>query len=303
MASLLGRFAARLATPVARAQSTQAGASTTSSTWRAAMGLCGTVAVGSGAALAYGEMLPILAEEEFVHPPHQLWNHLGYTETFDHASIRRGYEVYKQVCAACHSMDRIAFRNMVDVIYTEAEVKQIAAEYDVVNKEPNDNGETFTRPGKLFDYFPPPYPNEEASRKANGGALPPDLSVIVKARHGNEDYIFSLLTGYCDAPAGVNIPEDKYFNPYFPGGAISMAPPLYDEIIEYTDGTPASQSQLAKDVSTFLAWTAEPEHDDRKRMGLKAIVVLSLSTMFLLYIKRHKWSTLKSRQVLYKGSR
>lgn len=267
--------------------------------WQRAMRAAGVMTVGTGAAVVYGEMLPAMAEEEAVHPPHQHWNHKGSFDTFDHASIRRGYEVYKQVCAACHSMDRIAFRNLIDVIYTEDEVKKICSEIEVQNKEPNDDGEYFMRPAKPSDYFPAPYPNEEASRKANAGAYPPDLSVITKARHGNEDYVFALLTGYCDPPEGIEVPEGQNFNPYFPGSKIGMAAPLYDEIIEYEDGTPATLSQLAKDVSTFLAWTAEPEHDDRKRMGVKAIVMLSMLAGFLLYQKRAKWAPLKSRTITY----
>jgi ubiquinol-cytochrome c reductase cytochrome c1 subunit len=266
------------------------------------MGFASAGLVGSGAALAYGESLPLLAEEEVVHPPHQPWSHSGKLDTFDSASIRRGYEVYKQVCAACHSMERIAFRNLVDVIYSEDEMKAIAAEYDCKSLEPNDEGQMFKRPGKLSDYFPSPYENEQESRAANAGAYPPDLTVITKARHGGEDYIFALLTGYCDPPAGVTMAEGQHYNPYFPNGAIGMQAPLYDEVIEYEDGTPATTSQLAKDVSTFLAWAAEPEHDQRKMMGLKATVVLSLLTVLAFYYKRHKWASLKTRRISYKGT-
>jgi len=284
----------------ARSLSTQTAQPQVSNLWRGAMGLCGVGAVGSAAALAYTEVaMPVYAEEEFSHPPHYGWDHQGYTETFDHASIRRGYEVYKQVCAACHSLDRIAFRNLIGEVYTEPEVKAMAAEYECQDKEPNDKGDMFMRPCKPSDYMPAPYANENASRAANDGAYPPDLSVIVKARHGGEDYVFSLLTGYCDAPAGYDLPEGKNFNPYFVGSAIGMAAPLYDEIIEYEDGTPATTSQLAKDVSVFLAWTAMPEHDERKRMGLKAAFVMSLLMMSALYLKRHTWAPLKSRKVIY----
>lgn len=280
--------------------STQAAQAAPNNMFRVAAGLTGLTVAGTGTALAYSEMMPLVAEEEQVHVPHYHWPHSGYADTFDHASIRRGYEVYRQVCAACHSMDRIAFRNLVGTVYNEADAKLIASEASVTNAEPNADGDMFKRPAKLFDYFPAPYENEQQSRKANAGALPPDLSVIVKARHGNENYIFSLLTGYCDPPAGITIAEGQNFNPYFAGSKIGMAAPLYDEIIEYEDGTEATTSQLAKDVSTFLAWTAEPEHDDRKRMGVKAMFVLSLLLGLSLYLKRHKWSTLKSRQVVYK---
>lgn len=268
--------------------------------FKAAAGLAGLTFVGTGSALAYSELLPLVAEEEKVHVPHYHWSHSGNTDTFDAASIRRGYEVYQQVCAACHSMNQLAFRNLVGVAYSEEDAKKIAGEALIKNGEPNDDGDMFMRPGKLSDYFPSPYENEQQSRKANAGALPPDLTVIAKARHGNENYIFSLLTGYCDPPAGVTVAEGQNFNPYFAGSKIGMAAPLYDEIIEYEDGTPATLSQLAKDVSTFLAWSAEPEHDERKRMGVKAMFVLSTLLCGALYMKRHKWSALKSRQVVYK---
>ena len=172
-------------------------------------------------------------------------------------SIRRGYQVYREVCAACHSLDRIAWRNLVGVSHTVDEVKAMAEEVEYEDG-PNDQGEMFTRPGKLSDYLPPPYPNEEAARASNQGALPPDLSLIVKARHGGavsafpalhgrvqgftrafvsgQDYIFSLLTGYRDPPAGFEIREGMNYNPYFPGNAISMARVLFDGLVEYDDG-------------------------------------------------------------------
>ena len=178
------------------------------------------------------------------------------------------FQVYKQVCAACHSMRFIAYRHLVGVSHTEDEAKAEAAEVDV-RDGPNDVGEMFTRPGKLTDRFPSPYDNDLAAAAANNGAIPPDLSYIILARHGGEDYVFQLLTSYCDAPAGFELGEGQHFNPYFPGGAIGMQPPLYNEVIEYDDGTPASLSQLAKDVVCFLAWAASPEHDLRKKMGIK----------------------------------
>lgn len=213
-------------------------------------------------------------------------------------SVRRGYEVYKQVCAACHSMRYIAYRNLIGVSHTEAEAKAEAAEIEV-RDGPDENGNMFMRPGKLSDYFPNPYANEEAARAANNGPFPPDLSYITSARHGGEDYIFALLTGYCDAPAGVVLRDGQYFNPYFPGGAISMAQALYNEVMEYSDGTPATASQLAKDVSTFLKWAAEPEHDDRKKMAIKAIGMFSLILAISFYLKRHKWTVIKSRKIAY----
>lgn len=226
-------------------------------------------------------------------------SHSGALAALDHASVRRGFQVYRQVCSACHSLEYVAFRNLIGVSHTEAEAKALAEEVQILDG-PDENGEMFLRPGKISDYFPKPYPNTEAARAANNGALPPDLSYIVNARHGGEDYVFSLLTGYCDPPTGVTVREGLYYNPYFPGQAIGMAPPIYSEILEYDDGTPATMSQIAKDICTFLRWAAEPEHDHRKRMGLKMLMISGLLISLLYYLKRHKWSVLKSRKMVYR---
>jgi len=275
--------------------------STTTKTWSRGQKAFATVAgltVGGAGALLVALEASVSASGTEVHPPENPWSHSGLFSSLDHASIRRGYEVYKQVCAACHSMKYIAYRNLVGVSHTEAEAKAEAEEAQVKDG-PNDVGEYFMRPGKLSDYFPSPYPNEEAARAANNGAYPPDLSWITLARHGGEDYIFALLTGYCDPPAGVVLREGQYFNPYFPGGAIGMAQALYNEAMEYSDGTPATASQLAKDVSTFLKWASEPQWDTRKRMLIKAIGMFSILLGLSYYIKRHKWSVLKTRKVAY----
>lgn len=257
----------------------------------------GALAAGGGTALAlYGALS---AGELEMHPPSFPWSHGGLLAALDHGSVRRGYQVYKQVCSACHSMEYLAFRNLIGVTHTEEEAKALAEEVEVLDG-PDENGEMFTRPGKISDYFPKPYPNPEAARAANNGALPPDLSYIVNARHGGEDYVFSLLTGYCDPPAGVSVREGLHYNPYFPGQAIGMAPPIYNEILEFDDGTPATMSQIAKDVCTFLRWAAEPEHDHRKRMGLKMLMISSLLISLTYYLKRHKWSVLKSRKMVYR---
>lgn len=171
-------------------------------------------------------------------------------------------------------------------------------EYD---DEPDDEGKPRKRPGKLADYMPAPYENEQAARAANQGALPPDLSLIVKARHGGCDYIFSLLTGYPDeAPAGVQLATGLNYNPYFPGGGIAMARVLFDGLVEYEDGTPATASQMAKDVTTFLNWAAEPEHDDRKRMGLKAVITMAALWGISVWVKRWKWAAIKNRKIVYR---
>jgi len=245
-----------------------------------------------------GEVRANSPAEVGLHPAEYNWSHKGLFDTFDHASIRRGYQVYREVCASCHSLDRIAWRNLVGVSHTVDEVKAMAEEVEYEDG-PNDQGEMFQRPGKLSDYMPPPYPNEEASRASNAGALPPDLSLIIKARHGAADYVFSLLTGYVDPPAGVEVREGMNYNPYFPGGAISMARVLFDGLVEYDDGTPATTSQMAKDVVTFLHWAAEPEHDERKKIGVKAVIVFSTLFALSIYVKRFKWSVIKSRKILY----
>ncbi|KAF8661283.1 hypothetical protein AX16_001383 [Volvariella volvacea WC 439] len=245
-----------------------------------------------------GELHAGHLSDEGLHPTAYPWSHKGWFDSFDHASIRRGYQVYREVCAACHSLDRIAWRNLVGVSHTADEARAMAEEVEYTDG-PNDQGEMFQRPGKLADYMPSPYPNEEAARASNGGALPPDLSLIVKARHGGADYIFSLLTGYMDPPAGVEVREGMNYNPYFPGGAISMARVLFDGLVEYEDGTPATTSQMAKDVVTFLNWAAEPEHDERKKYGIKAVILFSALTAISIYVKRFKWTPIKNRKIFY----
>uniref|UniRef100_A0A8C5PLK7 Cytochrome c1, heme protein, mitochondrial n=1 Tax=Leptobrachium leishanense TaxID=445787 RepID=A0A8C5PLK7_9ANUR len=257
------------------------------------------ILVAGGSSLAFALHQSVKASELELHPPSYPWSHSGLLSSLDHGSIRRGYLVYKQVCAACHSMEYLAFRNLVGVSHTEAEAKALAEEFEVLDG-PDESGEMFTRPGKLSDHFPKPYSNTEAARAANNGALPPDLSYIVNARHGGEDYIFSLLTGYCDPPAGVTLREELHFNPYFAGQAIGMAPPIYNEVLEYEDGTPATMSQVAKDVCTFLKWASEPEHDHRKLMGLKVLLISSILIPVFYYMKRHRWSVLKSRKIAYR---
>ncbi|KAF5361831.1 hypothetical protein D9756_002612 [Leucocoprinus leucothites] len=245
-----------------------------------------------------GEVHASHLSDEGLHPSAYPWSHSGVFDSFDHTSIRRGYQVYREVCAACHSLDRIAWRNLVGVSHTADEARAMAEEVEYEDG-PNEEGEMFQRPGKLADYMPAPYPNEEAARAGNAGALPPDLSLIVKARHGGADYIFSLLTGYIDPPAGVEIRDGMNYNPYFPGGAISMARVLFDGLVEYEDGTPATASQMAKDVVTFLSWAAEPEHDQRKQYGIKAVILFSSLFWLSLYVKRFKWGVIKNRKIIY----
>lgn len=267
----------------------------TSTPWVAA-GAFAAVSAGLGYTLY---QTSVGAEDYNLHPPSFSWNHTGPLSALDHASVRRGYQVYKQVCAACHGMEQIAFRNLVGVSHTQEEARALAEEIQVTDG-PDEDGNMFQRPGKLSDYFPNPYPNEEAARAANNGAYPPDLSLINSARHGGEDYIFAILTGYReDPPAGIDLREGQAYNVYFAGQAIGMAQQLYPGVMEYADGTPATVSQMAKDVCTFLKWSSEPEFDDRKRMGMKALSILSVMAVIALYYKRHKWSVLKSRKLVY----
>ncbi|XP_018325428.1 cytochrome c1, heme protein, mitochondrial [Agrilus planipennis] len=257
------------------------------------------VITGGLGALLFSLDQSVKASDLELHPPKNPWSHKGLFNALDHQSIRRGYEVYKQVCAACHSLKYVAYRDLVGVTHTEEEAKAEAEQVQVTDG-PDDQGNMFQRPGKLSDYMPSPYPNPEAARAANNGAFPPDLSYIVGARHGGEDYIFALLTGYTEAPAGVNLREGQYYNPYFPGGALAMGQLLFNESAEYEDGTPPTASQLAKDICTFLKWTAEPEHDDRKRMIIKMLGIFSLLFVTSYYYKRHKWMTIKTRKIEYR---
>lgn len=214
-------------------------------------------------------------------------------------SIRRGYEVYRNVCATCHSMNRVAYRNLVGVAYTEDEMKTLIEEVEVEDG-PNDEGESFERAAKLSDYFPSPYRNEQEARFANGGALPPDLSCISKARPG-PDYIYALLTGYKEAPAGVDVKEGMHYNPYFAGGQIAMAKQLNDGGLDYNDGTPATESQMAKDVTIFLQWAAEPDMDERKHLGFKFMIGMGCAALMAGYYKRLKWATVKTRAISFRG--
>jgi len=236
--------------------------------------------------------------EENIHAMHLPWTFNGFFSGYDMASVRRGHEVYQNVCATCHSLKGIAFRNLVGTLYSEEEAKMIAQEIEVQDG-PDEEGNMFDRPGALSDYFPNPYQNDEEAKFINNGALPPDLTLITKARHGGPDYIYSLLMGYKDPPAGVTVREGLYYNPYFPGGKIGMEKQLTDGKVEYSDGTPATASQMAKDVTAFLQWAAEPEHDERKLAGIKFITAMLTAGLMAGYWKRVKWSAVKSRKISY----
>ena len=232
---------------------------------------------------------PVAAADEAPKPKQVDWHHSGPFGTFDRAAAQRGFLVYKEVCAACHSLRFIAFRNLQEIGLTEGEVKVLAAGYQVTDG-PNDAGEMFERPGKASDRVPSPYPNEKAARAANNGAYPPDLSLIAKARLGGENYVYSLLTGYDPPPSGVQMREGMSYNTYFPGHQIAMPKPINDDQVTYPDGTKASVDQMARDVTTFLAWAAEPNLEARKSLGVKVMLFLAAFSVVLYAAKRKVWA-------------
>ncbi len=234
----------------------------------------------------------------------QEWSFDGIFGRFDNAQLQRGYQVYKEVCANCHAMHLVSFRNLMDIGFTEDQVKEIASEYEVEDG-PDDNGDMFMRAAIPADRFPSPFPNEKAAAVANGGAVPPDLSLMAKARVGGPDYIYSLMTGFASDVPGEpaewwveyqeehghepHFNESKWFNNYFPGFAISMPPQLMDDLVSYEDGTPATVDQIAKDVTSFLTWAAEPELNARKSMGIKVLAFLAVLTILLYALKKSLW--------------
>ena len=225
------------------------------------------------------------------------WSFKGPLGKFDRSSLQRGYQVYTEVCAACHSMKYLSYRNLMEKggpEFSEAQAKSIAASFEVTDG-PNADGEMFSRPARLSDKFPMPYPNEKAAQAANGGAYPPDMSVLVKARGGGVDYIYSLLQGYEDPPIGITLDDGVYYNKYMYGNKIKMANPLSDGLIEYGDGTKATVEQMSKDVTTFLMWSAEPHLETRHRMVFKAIGYLIILTILVYFSMKKVWSRIETK--------
>lgn len=221
------------------------------------------------------------------------WNHSGPFGTYDRAAVQRGLQVYNEVCAACHGLKYVAFRNLTEIGFSEDQAKAIAAEKIIVDG-PNSEGEMFERPGRLADRFPSPFPNAQAAASLHGVA-PPDLSLMSKARPHGDDYIYSLLTGYDeepDAEMAKKLESGGNYNPWFPGSVIAMSNPLIDEGIEYVDGTKATVEQQAKDVTAFLAWAAEPHMETRKQMGVKVILFLIFLSVLLYLAKKRIWGRL-----------
>ena len=236
-----------------------------------------------------------IAAEKEVHPPHKHWHFQGPFGTYDRAAAQRGFQVYKEVCAACHSLRMLSYRNLTELGLTEAQVKGIAAEAQIADL--NDDGAPVDRPGKLSDPFKRPYANDAAAAAANGGKAPPDLSVIVKAREGGADYIHALLTGYVPfeklTPAQIKefeVTKDDNYNTYFPGHKIAMPAPLADDKVTYVDGTKATVDKMAADVTEFLAWASEPHLEDRNRTGVRVILFLLVLAGFMYAVKRQVWA-------------
>ena len=224
------------------------------------------------------------------------WSFKGLFGKFDRGSLQRGYQVYTEVCASCHSMKYLSYRNLGEKggpEFSEAEVKAIAASFEVIDG-PNADGEMFERSGKPSDKFVMPYDNVKAAQAANGGAYPPDMSVLVKARGGGVDYIYSLLQGYEETPSGMTLDEGVHYNKYMYGNKIKMAAPLSDGIVEYGDGTEATVEQMSKDVTTFLMGAAEPHLESRHQMGFKAIVYLIILTILVYFSMKKIWSRVES---------
>ena len=263
-----------------------------------ALALAGALC-GSSAAVA----------QEAEAPPRLHWSFWGPFGIYDQPQLQRGYKIYQEVCANCHGLKLVSFRNLAEPggpSFTEAQAAAIAATFQVQDG-PNDQGKMFKRPGKISDFFPSPFANDQAARAALGGKLPPDMSTLAKARsyeagfpwfifdaftryqEDGPDYIHAILVGYTDPPAGFVLPPGGQSNKYFPGYAIGMPKPLSDGQVEYTDGTPTTVDQYARDVSAFLMWAAEPTLNARKRLGFQVVVFLIVFTALLYFTKKRVW--------------
>ena len=242
--------------------------------------------------------------ESVLHPERNDYTSVGIFGKFDIPSIQRGLQVYVEVCAACHSLDLVAFRTLSEIGYNEDEVKAIAIEYEY--EALDEDGEIVFRPGIPADYFPAPFANDIVARSANNGALPPDFSTLIKAREHlgffsstyGEDYVVALMEGYEEevpesAPEGFELPDGTYYNNYFTGNAIAMAPPLFDDMVEYADGTPATLHQLSYDVANFMAWASDPTMQERKEMGLKVMLFMIVFVIMLYFTNKRVWKKVK----------
>jgi ubiquinol-cytochrome c reductase cytochrome c1 subunit len=251
------------------------------------------VTLAASAALAASlAVLPAQAQdaspEAEIKLPTQSWSFDGVFGTFDPAARQRGFQVFKEVCSACHSLNYVHYRDLADIGFSEDEIKAIAASVQVTDG-PNDQGEMFERAGRPYDKWKAPFANANAARAANNGALPPDLSLITKAREDGPNYVYGILTGFADAPAGMKMMDGMNYNKYFPGHQIGMPQPLTADRVTYADGTKATIEQESHDVVTFLAWAAEPNLEMRHRIGLKVMIFLLLLSGILYAVKRKVW--------------
>ena len=237
-------------------------------------------------------LIPILHCEEKIVLKKQNWTFEGIFGRYDDLSLQRGLQIYQEVCSACHGMKRVRFRELEDLGFTEDQIKKYSETFDIIDG-PNELGEMFTRPGEPSDTFVSPYKNKEEAKASFNGVYPPDLSLLTKAMKNGPDYIYSLLTGYEDPPNDFELTEGLYYNPYHDGKVIAMPPPLYDDAIEYIDGTNASLHQLSYDIVNFLNWAAEPELEKRKSMGVKVILFLIVLTALLYVTMKETWSRIE----------
>lgn len=232
------------------------------------------------------------AASDSKHPKSVAWSFDGIFGTVDRQSAQRGFQVYNEVCASCHSLRLNSYRNLQDLGFSAEEVKAIAAEATVIDG-PNSDGDMFERAGRPSDRFVSPFDNEQAARASNSGAFPPDLSLMAKARPDASNYVYSLLTGYQPAPSTMKMGTGMQYNPYFPGEQIAMPSPLIDGGLDYQDGTQSSIDQQARDVVNFMQWAAEPEMEVRKRMGVKVMIYLLIFTVLFYLAKKRIWARLK----------
>jgi len=237
-------------------------------------------------------LIPILHCEEKIILKKQNWTFEGIFGRYDDLSLQRGLQIYQEVCSACHGMKRVRFRELEDLGFTEDQIKKYSETFDIIDG-PNELGEMFTRPGEPSDTFVSPYKNKEEAKASFNGVYPPDLSLLTKAMKNGPDYIYSLLTGYEDPPNDFELTEGLYYNPYHDGKVIAMPPPLYDDAIEYIDGTNASLHQLSYDIVNFLNWAAEPELEKRKSMGVKVLLFLIVLTALLYVTMKETWSRIE----------
>ena len=252
--------------------------------------LCATIAVFCGLVAT-----PALAAEGGGEIEKRDWSFEGVFGYFDKAALQRGFQVYREICASCHGLDYVAFRNLSALGYSEAEIKAIAAEYEVTDG-PDDEGDLFQRPAIPADRFPAPFANENAARAANGGAYPPDLSLIVKARPDGANYLYSLLVGYDDPPADLQMPDGMYYSRVYSGNQIAMPQPLLGDDVVFALGGDTSIEALAADVTAFLAWTAEPELESRKRIGIAVMLFLVVMCFVSYGSMRYIWADVKKSQ-------